>query len=116
MQLRKRDKIKKNIDVVINKDKNIIWNIDFSEDTEIYAKPPETLYESLEFYINKYEENLKNKVFSESKLDENLGKKQLKRLAKKILKVKKLKLGEIAQKVNFFSSKSRFFIKNFSAF
>jgi hypothetical protein len=103
MQLRKRDKIKKNIDVVINKDKNIIWNIDFSEDTEIYAKPPETLYESLEFYINKYEENTKNKVSSSTTIEEKNGKKELTRLAKKIVKVKKFKLGEIAQKVKIFS-------------
>lgn len=103
MQLRKRDKIKKNIDVVINKDKNIIWNIDFSDDPEIATKAPESLLESLENCISRFEENLKNKASNSAKIEENMGKKELKRIAKKILKVKKLKLGEIAQKVSIFS-------------
>ncbi len=103
MQLRKRDKIKKNIDVVINKDKkNIIWNIDFTDDSEIYAKSPETLYESMEFHINKYGENIKNNFSNSGSEAEILRKKELKKLAKKIIKVKKIKLGEIAQKVMMF--------------
>lgn len=101
MQLRKRDEIKKNIEVVINKDKNIIWNIDFNNDKEIYIKPPENLYESIEFYLNKYEENLKKKGSNFTPSSDLAWKKNLKKLAKKLIKVKKIKLGEIAQKVMF---------------
>ena len=116
MQLRKRDKIKKNIDVVINKDKNIIWNIDFTDDSEYYAKTPETLYESIEFYINKYEEYIKNKSPGSASEANPIGVKQLKKLAKKIIKVKKIKLGEIAQKVNNFFLKKPPFSKTLRNF
>lgn len=99
MQLRKREKIKKIIDVVINKDKNIIWNIDFSEEAEIYLKQPENLYQSIENYIKKFDDNHKNNSEKRDPDTYNKGKKQLVRLAKKIVKIKKLTLGEIAQKV-----------------
>lgn len=95
MQLRKREKNKKIIDVVINKDKNIIWNIDFSEDLETCFKQPDNLYQSIENYVNKIHEYHRNRQPNNRQNTRSI---EI-RLAKKIVKIKKLTLGEISQKV-----------------
>lgn len=94
MQLRKRDKNKKIFEVFVTKEKTIIWNIDFSEEIEI-TKPPETIFESLELHQNKLEDKIKHKY----SVSQSKNSRSIRKIAKKLIKVKKYKLGEVANQV-----------------
>ncbi len=95
-------------EISIDKDKKIKWIIDLSKNENSKKIPiekatyqPETLYELAENYINEVNLQLDEAIPSQPQKKTS---KTIRKLAKKIMKAKKLRLSEVATEVKIISS------------
>lgn len=95
-------------EISIDKDKKIKWIIDLAKNENSKKSPskkteykPNTLYELAQNYINQLNSYLEEEVPPQP---EKKTSKTIRKLAKKIMKTKKLRLSELASEVKIISS------------